>query len=272
MPITPPCAFCIEESCGGTHDCDCSSCDKQAECPRVLRPTIRITTRCTQSCIHCCYDCSPESDDFMSMDVAETTRDFLVAHDIVFITIMGGEVFCHPQWREVLAVLLPAVQYCRIVSNGDWAAQEPSFAAFLADYPQVNVSLSRDQWHSNANVDAAAALLEEQGVTYDIGGDDSEEPIVPVGRGDLHYGTYSFMQTFCSNPEKKYNFLIDEEGEVYKCGFGVWGYADVHEYREGGFHARFKECNQKFYGCFIGSCKVCNRSYQQCLRKKASED
>ena len=159
-----PCAFCIEESCGGTHECNCETCEHREVCPKVLRPTIRITTRCTQSCIHCCFACTPKSSDFMSLEVAEVTRDFLQAHNIWSITIMGGEVFCHPQWREILDILLPVVKYCRIVSNGDWAVSEPEFASFLVNYPHVKVSLSRDEWHTNAHLDAAIALLEENGV------------------------------------------------------------------------------------------------------------
>ena len=267
MRFTSPCAFCIDESCGGKHDCDCGSCAKRHECPRVLRPTIRITTRCTQSCSHCCYDCSPSRDTHMSLEVAQEIRDFLKNNGIWSITIMGGEVFCHPQWREILCTILPVVDHCRIVSNGDWVVQEPGFATFLTAYPQVKVSLSRDQWHSNINVDAAAAALEAAGVHYNVGGDESEESIVPVGRGQFHMGGYSMFRTYCSNPDKKYTFLIDEEGTIYKCGFGIWGYASTDEYREGGFAARFKEFNQVFYGCFIGSCSSCVRSCHQAVNR-----
>jgi len=262
-----PCEYCIEETCKGAHNCDCGSCDKRDICPRVIRPIIRITTCCTQACTHCCFSCSPKADAFMSLEVAEATRDFLVAHRIKFISIMGGEVFCHPQWREILSTLLPVVDYCRIVSNGDWASREPAFATFLAEYPHVKVSLSRDQWHTNAHVDAAVALLKTADVLYDIGQGDTEDSIVPVGRGELFYGVYACFNTYCSNPEKKYSFLVDEQGTIFKCGFGVWDYASVQEYREGGFFARFKKFNQTFYGCFIGNCAICERCYRQEMRE-----
>ena len=93
--------------------------------------------------------------------------------------------------------------------------------------------------------------------------EDNMEGIVPAGRGDVYYGLYSSFGTYCSNPERKYTFLIDEEGAIYKCGFGVWDYANVSEYQEGGFEARFKEFNQKFYKCFVGNCAACQRSYRR---------
>ena len=54
-----------------------------------------------------------------------------------------------------------------------------------------------------------------------------------------------------------YSFLIDEDGNIYKCGFGVLKYANVSTYIEGGFKARFKDFNKRFYGVFISSCSSC---------------
>ena len=54
-----------------------------------------------------------------------------------------------------------------------------------------------------------------------------------------------------------YTFLIDEMGQIFKCAFGVWYYADVDEYLDGGFRAKFKDYNSKFYKCFLPSCNSC---------------
>jgi hypothetical protein len=66
---------------------------------------------------------------------------------------------------------------------------------------------------------------------------------------------------YCQNPKKQYDFLIDEVGKIYKCGFGVWDYADISEYLEGEFAPRFKEFNKLFYDQFISNCSRCIRSY-----------
>jgi len=65
---------------------------------------------------------------------------------------------------------------------------------------------------------------------------------------------------------KRYNLLIDEQGEIYKCGFGSWPYASVNDFLQGGFGARFKEFNAKFYGAFISSCAACQRA-ESCGKK-----
>ena len=45
--------------------------------------------------------------------------------------------------------------------------------------------------------------------------------------------------------------IIDEDGFIYKCGFGTWSYAKIQEYLNGGFSKQFKKFNQKFYKVFI---------------------
>ena len=69
------------------------------------------------------------------------------------------------------------------------------------------------------------------------------------------------FHNFCSNPEDQYSFLIDEVGKIYKCGFGVWDYADINDYQDGGFAHRFKEFNKKFYDIFISNCSSCISGY-----------
>ena len=93
--------------------------------------------------------------------------------------------------------------------------------------------------------------------------EDTLDSIVPAGRGGFHISFYGMMGCHCHNPARKYSFLIDEQGEIYKCMFGAWDYASVLEYQDGGFAARFKEFNQVFYGTFISSCASCQRSWHQ---------
>jgi len=267
--MTIRCDFCIEEDCDGSRKgcCDCDNCDRVEECPRVLRPTIRITTRCTQKCGHCCYDSTPDRDDMMSVETARSIQRFLDANDIWYAAIMGGEIFCNPDWEEIVGILCTGRQYVRLVTNGDWAGTD--FLDRLADYRDIlNIAISNDKWHTNDNVEAAAAECEAKGFRYcvaDPNTEDNDNVIAPVGRGAYHYGLFSMFACYCHNPEKNYTFLIDETGTVFKCGFGVWDYAEVADYEDGGFAARFKAFNQVFYGTWISSCTSCRRSYRKAI-------
>ena len=90
---------------------------------------------------------------------------------------------------------------------------------------------------------------------------ETEFGLIPVGRAIYSFGLYSMLGTSCSNPEDNYAFLIDEDGEIYKCGFGVWDYANVNDYLTGGFGERFKQFVKVFNKTFISSCKSCVRGY-----------
>ena len=73
---------------------------------------------------------------------------------------------------------------------------------------------------------------------------ESEFNLVPIGRAESSGGLYSMFGCYCQNPKHHYSFLIDEVGKIYKCGFGVWNYADIDDYIDGGFAPRFKEFNK----------------------------
>ena len=266
-----PCDFCIEEECGGGDrkgSCDCSTCDKRDLCPKVLRPTIRITTRCTQACSHCCFTCSPKRNEMMSVEMSRTIAQFLKANGIDTLNLMGGEIFCNPDWAEIVDILCEGCLHVRIVTNGDWVGTD--FLDRLEAHREIlKIAISRDEWHTNTNIDAAAAECEAKGFNYKVteDGEMTTDSIVPAGRGDLYYGVYSSFGTYCTKPDRKYTFLIDEAGEIYKCGFGAWGYANVSEHLEGDFGARFKFFNQKFYKCFISNCAGCQRAYRRALHE-----
>lgn len=262
-----PCEICLEKECkakGGRGSCDCENCSQNHCCPKLsLQPTIRITLKCTQSCSHCCFSCNPKEDTHMSLETAKVIASFLKAHEIFTINLMGGEIFCHPKWKEILDILLPAVEITRIVSNGDWASDLPEFAEYVAKHKNCYVALSKDQWHTNKNVDKAEQLLIKNDITYKISKlEEKESDLVPIGNAQFTYGIYSSFGTYCSNPEHRYSFLIDEEGKIYKCSFGVWDYADVHEYVDGGFAERFREFNMIFYNTFISNCRACYNGYK----------
>jgi hypothetical protein len=208
----------------------------------------------------------------MSVATAESVSRFLVANEIQVATIMGGEFFCNPDWKSIFDLIIPKLLYVRIVSNSDWVV-DPTVVPFLKKFPNIKLSLSFDKWHTNENVEQAAAMCKEAGIEHNIEteAEASTESIVPVGRGDMSFGFFSMFGCYCQRPDKKYSFLIDETGAVFKCGFGMWEYATVQEYEGGGFAARFKEFNKEFYSVFIPNCATCSRSYRRTKKTPAQE-
>src|ERR1017187_3411455 len=116
------CDICIDSQCGcdGSGNCDCGNCKHKEECPKVLRPTITITDECTQSCSHCCFKCSPKKSKRMTLEMAENIRMFMINNGAESANIMGGEFFLHPEWKEIITILVKDLSYGRLVSNGDW--------------------------------------------------------------------------------------------------------------------------------------------------------
>lgn len=208
----------------------------------------------------------------MTLETAEKIAQFVAANGIERLNIMGGEFFVHPVWQEIIHTLASAVLVVRLVSNGDWAGAPITARQvidFLRAHPNIYVSLSKDPWHTNKHVVKAAALLQHHKILHNIATKDAttEDSIVPAGRGELYYGTYSIFHTYCSKPDRKYEFLIDEQGEIYKCGYGIWDYDNIDMYLHGGFRERFKDFGQRFYNAFVGNCAMCVRGYHSSGRR-----
>lgn len=266
--MSKPCDICIDEKCEGRHDCHCNTCKLIDKCPRHLRPTIRITNRCTQECGHCCFKSHPGSNIMMTIEQSKKTAQFIRNNNIEYVNLMGGEFFCNPDWFEVMSNIVSAAQLTRIVTNGDWATNmniKVKLSTFVSLYnKKIYFCVSKDRWHTNKNVEAAKEFLEEIGAIVRVATEEQTktESIVPVGRAALQYigGLYDMLACYCHNPENMYTFLIDEEGIIYKCAFGIHNYATIDEYLDGGFSKRFKEYNTKFNNVFIPSCHACFQS------------
>lgn len=264
--MSKPCDICLEETCEGRHDCHCDTCSLKDKCYRHLHPTIRITNRCTQQCAHCCFTSHPGSKIMMSVEQSKKTAQFLKSNNIETVNLMGGEFFCNPDWFEVLSNLISAVDFARLVTNGDWANNmnvKVQLATLVSLFgKKMYFCISKDRWHTNKNVEAAKAYLEEIGAIVRVATEDQTTTmsIVPVGRARNQYisGIYDMMGCYCQNPENMYSFLIDEEGDIFKCGFGMLQYANIDDYLNGGFNKRFKYYNTEFYKKFIPSCSTCS--------------
>ena len=260
------CKICIDPKCDGRMDCDCTNCKKASECYRIIRPTIRVTRKCTQNCEHCCFSCGPKATDHMTVETAETIAHFLKANDIFYANVMGGEFWMCEDWTRVLRALIEPLAIVRVVTSGDWAANQKtsrSVVNFFQKHPACHMAITNDHWHTNKHVERAAAICKEAGIEHKIQCDDSDDGIVPVGRGEWHYGPLSMFACYCHKPEHMYAPLIDERGEVYRCGFGVWDYTNVSDHLDGDFHNRFKEYGLRFQKVFIGSCRRCAQAFAE---------
>lgn len=257
------CDICLEETCKGLHNCNCDTCDKVKECYRKLHATIRITTKCTQKCSHCCFECSPQEDKVMSIQTANEISQFLRSNDIDDINVMGGEFFLNKDWYEVIKSLGESVTTLRLVTTGDWVKDKKECEKLVKLNKELDsrlwLSISRDKWHNNINVEYACKFLDEHKIIYNVEKEEegTDGSLVPIGRAEYNFSFYSMFSCYCRNPKHMYSFLINEKGVIYKCGFGVWDYAKVQDYLEGGFAERFKEFNKIVYSTFLSSCKSC---------------
>jgi len=264
-----PCNICLETTCTKEGSCNCKKCNHISECNRFLHASIRITNKCTQSCRHCCFCSSPKSEIMMSVAQAKDTSIFLENNNVKSIQVLGGEFFCNPDWSEILEMFLKVVASIRLVTNGDWAVVsnvKTSLIRLNKEYPGVlKVSVSKDKWHTNSNVDLAEEFLSANGFEYNIGEceNNDEDSIVPVGNASFGTSYYACFSCYCKNPKYHYAFLIDEEGKIYKCSFGVCNYANIKDYLDGGFSKRFRTFNLAFNSQFISSCSACYRVFKR---------
>lgn len=268
------CDICIEEQCkkAGREpgSCNCKECKNFGSCPKILHATIRITNKCTQECSHCCFSSSPKSEIHMTPEIAKKIQSFINSNGVLALNIMGGEFFCNPQWYEILKIFLESnAFYMRLVSNGDWYGRgdvkEKLESLIEAHKDKLKISITYDRYHTNSWTEHGLdGFLKLTGVKYNAERRQimDDMGIVPVGRAYLTYSFYSFMGTYCSDPCNRYSFLIDENGQVYSCGFGICPFANIKDYLEGGFRPVFKDHFQWFSRLPLLSCSRCIEAFE----------
>jgi hypothetical protein len=170
----------------------------------------------------------------------------------------------HPDWFDLMSKLCHKMRFIRVVTNGDWIESDSDKVKELASIYPVYFAISKDRWHTNENVDAAAKFCSDNKISHKVATEDQTkgDSIVPIGRSLFEYNLYSSFMCYCTKPDRKYSFLIDEQGVVYKCPLGVWDYANISDYVDGGFDKAFKEFNSIFYSEFIPNCATCIRVYR----------
>ena len=204
----------------------------------------------------------------MSLVKAKEVNEFLINNNISYINIMGGEFFQHPEWFNVVSTLCDGIEVVRIATNGDWVETEGEKVKQLAELYPVVFAISNDRWHTNKNVVAAKEFCSNNNMLHRVATEEQtkEESVVPVGRSEFRCNIYSSFSRYCGKPNRKYSFLINEEGTISKCLFGAWEYADVSQYLDGGFRERFKEFTGVFYSEFIPNCSTCLRIWNTARR------
>lgn len=205
----------------------------------------------------------------MTVDMAKKVKTFMVNNEMsTHIELMGGEFFCNPDWYEIFTILSKDVLSVRVVTNGDWATNPDLVIKYLEETPQAYVALSKDRWHTNQHVDEVIEICENHGFTCRVALEEqtTDDSNIPMGRSQYDYNFYCSLGRYCTKPEHKYTFLINEAGTIYKCGFGVWDYANVEVYLEGGFASRFKKFNTVYYKEWIPNCRSCIRAYQRMVK------
>ena len=200
----------------------------------------------------------------MNIEMAKNVATFIKSNKVCDLNVMGGEFFCNPDWYEILSILIDSTNSMRLVTNGDWAANKviaDKVIEFInLNKNKVRIAISKDKWHTNKNIEKAEEYIKQTGALYHVAlpSETTDSSIVPIGRSEFEYTPlYSFAGCYCHNPYEQYTFLIDENGDIYKCGFGAWKYANIKEYINGGFNKKFKEFNKKFYDIFVPSCRHC---------------
>jgi hypothetical protein len=205
----------------------------------------------------------------MSLEMAKKIRRFVDLAGIERLNVMGGEFFCNPRWYDIMVEFFESSAWLvRIVSNGDWYENSVvrDQISILADLyrEKMCLDISEDRYHTNRWKESdlpgfISRLKVHQGKKIDPG--EIEKAIIPIGRSWLQYSFYSSLQTYCSNPFSSYSFLIDEEGWVYKCPFGVLRFTNIQDHLEDedSFRKKFKTINQKFRKIPLLSCGECIR-------------
>lgn len=267
------CDICLTEDCKkqgkSPRSCNCRECPSIEDCPRILHATIRITNKCTQECRHCCFSSSPKSEIMMSLEMAKNIRKFINANGVLGLNIMGGEFFCNPKWYEILREFLESdAVSVRIVSNGDWHGSKTikeKMSSLIDVYrKKITLDISEDIFHTNSWKNTSLpGFIKLSGVgTTKNPFQTTERSIVPIGRSWLVPSFYS-ISTYCGNPFNSYSFLIDEEGNIYKCSFGVCGYTNIMNHLDGSFRKKFKDFGIRFYSAGIMNCSSCIRAFEE---------
>ncbi len=144
---------------GCPYDCGLCPDHEQHSCLAL----IEINEHCNLTCPVCFADSSPARGKHLPLPVIERMVDTLVASEGEpdLVQISGGEPTLHPDFFAVLdAVRARPVRHVMVNTNGIRIAQEPDFAARLAEHKRgLEIYLQFDSLRREALMDLRGADL-----------------------------------------------------------------------------------------------------------------
>jgi uncharacterized radical SAM superfamily Fe-S cluster-containing enzyme len=160
-PPELPKRFNTPQRWGCPYDCGLCPEHMQHSCLTL----IEITDHCNLRCPICYADSGPHRPGFRDLAVVERMLDSVVANegepDVVQIS--GGEPTLHPDFFAILdAAKRRPIRHLMVNTNGLRIAQEPDFAARLADYqPGFELYLQFDSLRDEVHKDLRGARLHD---------------------------------------------------------------------------------------------------------------
>jgi 7,8-dihydro-6-hydroxymethylpterin dimethyltransferase len=144
---------------GCPYDCGLCPDHEQHSCLAL----IEINEHCNLTCPVCFADSSPAREKHLPLPVIERMIDALVASEGEpdLVQLSGGEPTLHPDFFAVLdAVRARPVRHVMVNTNGIRIAQEPDFAARLAEHKRgLEIYLQFDSLKREALMDLRGADL-----------------------------------------------------------------------------------------------------------------
>lgn len=195
----------------------------------------RVTNKCNEQCTHCCFRSGPECVGQLSVADGALLNSWLPSY--VKINIMGGEFTILPNYPEILIALTFGRTKAAIITNGQWAYDEPATQKFLSSIDavcdvcdEVLVAISDDHWHQRFNKRAQRLYREHNPKAKLISGVDiPDDKILPLGRAwDNKLASRSF-EACCGCCRETGQLTVIETGMITLCPMGYFPWKPFNE-------------------------------------------
>ena len=87
-------------------------------CNKIKSAVWELTLKCNANCIHCGSSAGADRKDNLPLDKAIDLIYQLVNENCKSLTLIGGEYFVYPYWKELLSELSKTSLKVSIVTNG----------------------------------------------------------------------------------------------------------------------------------------------------------
>lgn len=192
-------------------------------------PIIKITDKCNKNCKHCGYDCSYDNNNYITLDILNKNINILKQQNMNYIQLMGGELYLHPEYEQIINICCNNFKLIRLVTNGEWINDDLNFLNVLINHKdKLFTSISATMYHNNNNVNKINSVMSKNKLYYAFIPKISRQNIFPIGRAKKT-NVGNFDHPGCTIDNVKQTFLIDENGHFYKCMFGLWKFLEYDD-------------------------------------------